>query len=75
MLTIIIALYILARMNAAFSGICAASGRNALINKRGYYPMSMWHGALWGQAAVAVGLLVLGVAVVLLREHTHTIGE
>jgi hypothetical protein len=52
--SIALALYVLATVDAAFCGYRAAAGRNALIAKRRYYVHAMLRGALWGQAAVAV---------------------
>ena len=63
MTALICVMYVLVTLDAAFSGICAASGRNALIRKRGYYLRSMWHGALWGQAAILLGLVLVTVTV------------
>ena len=63
MTELICVMYVLVTLDAAFSGICAASGRNALIRKRGYYLRSMWHGALWGQAAILLGLVLVTVTV------------
>ena len=47
MMGVIVSLYVLVMMDSAFSGICAASGRNAVLNKRAYYLRSMWDGAMW----------------------------
>ena len=63
MTALICVMYVLVTLDAAFSGICASSGRNALIRKRGYYLRSMWHGALWGQAAILLGLVLVTVTV------------
>ena len=56
-------LYFLLLSDTAFSGICAASGRDARIKKLGYYLRSMWDGALWGHAFVVLGVIILSVAV------------
>lgn len=60
-MTVALALYLLATVDAAFCGYRAAAGRNALIGKRRYYRRAMLRGALWGQVAVALaagGLLL-----------------
>jgi hypothetical protein len=57
-----ISLYVLATLDAMFSGVCAASGRDARINKRSYYLKAMIHGIGWGQVACVVGLLILAAA-------------
>ena len=67
--------YVLVLLDAAFSGVCAASGRNALIRKRGYYLRAMWHGALWGQAAILIGLLLVTVAVQFSTNKTQALEE
>ena len=72
MIGTIVSLYVLATLDAAFSGICAASGRNALIEKRGYFLNSMWQGALWGQAASFLGLCLLCVVVSLSPNSAET---
>jgi hypothetical protein len=56
-MTTAITLYLLATLDAAFSGYRAAAGRNALIEKGRYYRRAMLRGALWGQGSVGVGLL------------------
>jgi hypothetical protein len=57
---IAIALWLLATLDAAFTGYREAAGRNALINKRRYYWRAMVTGALFGQVAVAIaGVVVL----------------
>lgn len=75
MSSLILSLYVLLTMDTAFSGVCAASGRNALIHKRTYYLRSMWHGALWGQAACLVGILILLIAISLSQNGTQTLTE
>ena len=59
MIETLIVLYVLAGLDAMFSGICAASGRIALIHKRAYYARSMLYGFAWGQVACLVALLIL----------------
>jgi hypothetical protein len=57
---IAVALWLLATLDAAFTGYREAAGRNALINKRRYYWRAMITGALFGQVAVVIaGLVVL----------------
>ena len=75
MTALICVMYVLVTLDAAFSGICAASGRNALIRKRGYYLRSMWHGALWGQAAILLGLVLVTVTVQLSPNRLRTLVE
>lgn len=53
------AMYGLISLDAMFSGICAASGRNARVFKRAYYARSMLFGWLWGQVFFAVGVAVV----------------
>ncbi len=52
-------LYVLACLDTMFSGICAASGRNARIHKRAYYARSMVYGLAWGQLACLIALAIL----------------
>lgn len=75
MISLAIELYVLAMLDTAFSGICAASGRNALINKKTYYARSMWHGLLWGQVACVLGLIVLTLAVSLSGNRDQAISD
>ena len=75
MTALICVMYVLVTLDAAFSGICAASGRNALIRKRGYYLRSMWHGALWGQAAVLLGLVLVTVTVQFSPNRLQALAE
>ena len=44
MISTVISLYVLATLDAMFSGVCAASGRDARIDKRSYYVNAMIHG-------------------------------
>ena len=73
MIQTILVLWFLAALDTMFSGICAASGRNAVIHKRGYFARSMLYGFAWGQAACLVSLLILFGATVLARDRQHTI--
>jgi len=54
-------LWLLATLDSAFIGYREAAGRNALIEKRGYFRRAMIRGLIAGQIAVAiVGLVALG---------------
>ena len=75
MIALVIVMYLLVLLDTSFSGVCAASGRNALIRKRAYYLRSMWHGALWGQAAILMGLFILLVAVQCSGDEQRAIEE
>ena len=75
MISLTIVMYILVLLDTAFSGICAASGRNGLIHKRAYYLGAMWHGALWGQAAVMVGLCIVLCAVQFSADQDQALDE
>ncbi len=68
-------LYVLAGLDAIFSGICAASGRNALIHKRAYYARSMLYGFAWGQVACLIALLILWGTVGLVGDFQQAIDE
>jgi hypothetical protein len=68
-------LYVLAALDTIFSGICAASGRNALINKRAYFARSMWYGFAWGQAACCVALILLFVVAAMAGDCQQAIEE
>jgi hypothetical protein len=64
MIWVLWSLYVLATFDGLFSGICAASGRNSLIDKRWYYYRAMWQGTLVAQVASVLGLaIVIGIAV------------
>jgi hypothetical protein len=75
MIETLLALYVLAALDALFSGICAASGRNALIHKRAYFARAMLYGFAWGQVACLVSLLVLCGATGLASDGQHAIEE
>lgn len=60
----LLSLYVLASLDAMFSGICAASGRNGLIRKRRYYLRSMVFGLAWGQVACLLGLALMATLIV-----------
>ena len=75
MIHTIINLYILANLDAMFSGICAASGRDGRINKKKYYLNSMILGIAWGQVACLLGLLILGVVATISPDRQTTVRE
>jgi len=75
MIWVIVSLYLLLMMDSAFSGICAASGRNAVLNKRAYYLRSMWDGAMWGNVACLVGVVLLLLTVWFSSDRERTIEE
>jgi len=52
-------LWLLATLDAGFTGYREAAGRNALINKRLYYRRAMIKGALFGQIAVGIAAVVI----------------
>lgn len=56
---IAISLWVLATLDAAFTGYREAAGRNALIDKRRYYLRAMIRGALFGQVAVGIAAVVV----------------
>ena len=68
-------LYVLAILDAAFSGICAASGRNALIEKRDYFLRSMWHGVLVGQLVALSAFVLIGVVILTSSDRPSTIEQ
>ena len=58
----ILLLWLLATVDSTFIGYRDAAGRNALIDKRGYFRRAMLRGAVAGQIAVAiVGLAAVGM--------------
>lgn len=71
----VLGLYVLAVLDAAFSGICAASGRNALINKRAYFMRSMWHGFAVGQLVVLLAFALIGVAIATASDRSATVEQ
>jgi len=58
-----VVLWLLATLDAGFTGYREAAGRNALINKRQYYRRAMLKGALFGQVAVAIAAFVILISV------------
>ena len=66
---IAMALWLLATLDAAFTGYRAAAGRNALINKRRYYQRAMITGALFGQVAVVIAGVAVLVSVALTADR------
>ncbi len=75
MIATLVVLYVLAGLDAMFSGICAASGRNARIHKRAYYVRSMLYGFAWGQVACLVALLILWGTAALASDFQQAIDE
>ncbi|HEU4594756.1 MAG TPA: hypothetical protein VFS10_06275 [Pyrinomonadaceae bacterium] len=65
---IVLLLWALATLDAAFIGYREAAGRNALIDKRAYYRHAMMRGALIGQAAVGLLAVATGVALLVSPE-------
>jgi hypothetical protein len=59
---IAVVLWVLATLDAGFTGYREAAGRNALINKRLYYRRAMFKGALFGQVAVGIAAVVVLVS-------------
>jgi len=72
---IAMALWLLATLDAAFTGYREAAGRNALINKRAYYRRAMINGALFGQLAVAIAGVVLLVALALTPDKDALLSD
>jgi hypothetical protein len=70
-----IVLWILATLDAAFTGYREAAGRNALINKRIYYRRAMIRGALFGQLAVAIAGAVILVSLALTEDRASLIRD
>jgi len=68
------ALYVLATLDSAFVGYREAAGRSALIRKGAYYRRALLRGALWGQAAVGLALLVFAALYVLTGERAAFVG-
>jgi len=56
---IAVVLWVLATLDACFTGYREAAGRNALIDKRLYYRRAMFKGALFGQVAVGIAAAVV----------------
>ena len=61
-------LWLLATLDAGFTGYREAAGRNALLDKRDYYRRAMIRGALFGQLAVLISGVLMLVAVWLSGE-------
>ena len=75
MIGTMIALYALIVLDSMFSGICAASGRNALIHKRYYYVKSMVFGVVCGQVVCVVGSLLIFALVATTGPSTEVLNE
>jgi hypothetical protein len=61
-------LWLLATLDAGFTGYREAAGRSGLIDKRRYYLVAMLRGALFGQIAIAVAA---GIILVMLSMAPH----
>ena len=70
-MSVALALYALATVDASFCGYRAAAGRSALIGKRRYYQHAMLRGALWGQVAIAAAAGALLTFVLTSSEPTE----
>ncbi|MEW6736896.1 MAG: hypothetical protein AB1489_36750 [Acidobacteriota bacterium] len=62
---ILLLLWALASIDAAFIGYREAAGRSALINKRTYYRRAMFRGALFGQMAVGIAAATIVILLLL----------
>lgn len=62
-------LWLLATLDAAFTGYREAAGRNALINKRHYYRRAMIKGALFGQLAVGLAATAILLSLVFTSDR------
>src|SRR6185436_17600570 len=68
-------LWLLATLDAAFTGYREAAGRNALIDKRRYYGRAMIRGALWGQLAVLITAVVILLMLMVASDKRLLIGD
>jgi len=68
-------LWLLATLDAAFTGYREAAGRSALINKRRYYREAMIRGALFGQIAVALTGVVILILFLTTPDRRSLIGD
>ncbi|SRR6266404_1731178 len=68
-------LWLLATLDAAFTGYREAAGRSALINKRRYYRQAMVRGALFGQIAVAFAGIVMLILFLTTPDKRSLIGD
>jgi hypothetical protein len=72
---IVLGLWLLATIDAAFIGYREAAGRNALINKRKYYQRAMLRGVLFGQFAIAAAGIFILLAVWFSSEPSILVAE
>ena len=72
---ILVMLWFLATVDSAFIGYRAAAGRNALIRKREYYRRAMLRGALTGQIAIAVALVIIVAIIIPASDQPHLIAD
>jgi hypothetical protein len=72
-LAIPVALAVLATIDSAFVGYRVAAGRNALIRKQRYYRTAMLRGAVWGQAAIGVALVIIALLIAIVRDRDQLI--
>jgi len=70
-----IVLWLLATLDASFTGYREAAGRNALIDKRRYYRGAMIRGAVFGQVAVGMAAVVILVLLMLTRNPQSLIWD
>lgn len=68
-------LWLLATLDAAFTGYREAAGRNALIDKRRYYRRAMIRGALWGQLAVLIAAVVILIMLMVASDKRLLISD
>jgi hypothetical protein len=72
---ILLVLWALATVDAAFIGYREAAGRSALINKRAYYRNAMTRGALFGQIAVVIAGITITLLILLSSEPAKLVDE
>ena len=72
---ILLVLWFLASVDAAFIGYREAAGRSALINKRAYYRNAMTRGALFGQIAVAIAAITIALLILLSPQPAMLIDD
>src|SRR6059036_2869873 len=72
---IAVVLWVLATLDAGFTGYREAAGRNALINKRRYYRRAMIKGALFGQVAVGIAALLVFLSLTLAPDRQSLVRD
>ena len=72
---IAIVLWLLATLDASFTGYREAAGRSALIDKRRYYQGAMMRGAVFGQVAVGVAAVMILVLRLVTRNPQSLIWD